>query len=72
YIVDTVKAEKIPYIYYVELGNQNVANAVSEQTGAKTLLFHSIHNVTKEDFDKGVTYVSLMKQNAENLKKGLN
>ena len=35
------------------------------------LLLHSCHNVSKEDFNNGVTYLSLMKQNVENLKVGL-
>lgn len=72
YLVDTVTTGSMPYIFYVELSNQNVAKAVSEQTGAKMLLLNSCHNVSKPDFDSGVTYVSLMKQNAENLKLALN
>ncbi len=71
YLVDTVKKDSIPYVFYVELSNQNVAKAVSEQTGAGMLLLNSCHNVTKSDFEAGVTYLSLMKQNAENLRKGL-
>ncbi|NPV91294.1 MAG: zinc ABC transporter substrate-binding protein [Firmicutes bacterium] len=71
YLVDTVKKDKIPYVFYAELSNQNVAKAVSEQTGAGMLLLNSCHNVTKSEFEAGVTYLSLMKQNAENLRKGL-
>lgn len=70
YMVDTVKKNKIPYVYYVELSNQNVAKSICEQTDSKMLLLHSCHNVSREDFDSGVTYLSLMKQNAENLRKG--
>ncbi len=72
YLVDTVRKDKISYVFYVELSNQNVAKAISEQTGAGMLLLNSCHNVTKSDFEAGVTYLSLMKQNAENLRKGLN
>ncbi len=72
YLIDKVKAENIPYIYYIELSNKKVAEAVAEQTGAEMLLLHSCHNVTKDDFDAGVTYLSLMKQNADTLEKGLN
>ena len=43
-----------------------------DETGAQMLLLHSCHNVSKEDFDQGVTYLSLMKQNVENLRIGLN
>lgn len=71
YLIKTVKDNKIPYIYYIEFSNQNIARSISEQTGAGMLLLHSCHNVTKDDFAAGVTYLSLMKQNAENLRKGL-
>ena len=70
-LVDVVTEEKIPYIYYVELSNRRVAEAVSEQTGAGMLLLHSCHNVTKTDFESGVTYVDLMHQNLIHLKMGL-
>jgi zinc transport system substrate-binding protein len=72
YLIDKVKEKNIGYIYYIEFSNQKVATAVAEQTGAELLLLHSCHNVTKEDFDNGVTYITLMRQNADNLEKGLN
>ena len=71
YLIKTIKNNKIPYIYYVELSNRNTAQTVAEQTGAKMLLLHSSHNLSKQDFEKGVTYLDLLKQNVENLKIGL-
>lgn len=71
-LIETVKAEGIPYVYYAELSGGDIANAVSRETGAGTLLLHSCQNVTEEEFNRGETYVSLMRKNAENLKKGLN
>jgi zinc transport system substrate-binding protein len=72
YLINTVKDENIPYIYHVELSNRNVADAIAEQTGAEALLLNSCENITKDDFDAGVTYVDLMTANVENLRKGLN
>jgi zinc transport system substrate-binding protein len=71
YLIDTVKEKDINFVYYIEFSNQAVAKAVSEQTGAEMLLLHSCHNVTREDFKAGVTYLKLMQDNAENLEKGL-
>ena len=71
YLMNTIQEKNIKYVYYLELSNQNIARAISEQTGAQLLLLHSAHNVTKDDFEAGVTYVSIMQQNAENLRKGL-
>jgi zinc transport system substrate-binding protein len=56
----------------VELSNRNVADAIAEQTGAEPLLLNSCENITKDDFESGVTYVDLMAVNVENLRKGLN
>lgn len=72
HVIDHVKTAGIPVIYYQELTDQRVSQAVAEATGAQPLLFHSCHNVSKTDFESGVTYLSLMEQNAVNLEKGLN
>lgn len=71
YLIDLVKEEQIPVVYYVELSSHKVADAIAETAGARTLLLHSCHNVTREEFDSGVTYLELMKQNAVHLKEGL-
>jgi zinc transport system substrate-binding protein len=70
-LIDIINEEKIPVIYYAEIEDPKVAKSISEYTGAKLLLFHSCHNVTKEEMESGATYLSLMEQNAENLKEGL-
>jgi len=70
-LINTVKKDKIPYIYYVELSNQNTAEAVAEQTGAKMLLLHSYHNISKQEFEDGTTYLDLLRQNMINLITGL-
>ena len=71
-LIEIIKTENIPVIYYEELIEPQVAKTISEQTGAKMLLLHSAHNVSKEDFDKGITYLDIMKQNLLNLQEGLN
>ena len=71
YLIDKVRDEQIPAVYYLELSSPRVAEIIGEETGAEPLLFHSCHNVTRYQFDSGVTYLDLMEQNVENLKKGL-
>lgn len=70
-MIDQIIEKQVPVIYYAELSDPKIARLLSEETGAEMLLLHSCHNVTKEEFDKGVTYIDLMSQNAENLRKGL-
>ena len=71
YLVDLVKKEKIPVVLYIELGDGKIAKAICEQTGAEAMQIQTLHNISKEDFEKGETYVSLMKRNIEVLKKAL-
>lgn len=71
FLIDRVKADEIPAVFYIEMSNRKVADAVSAATGAAELLFHSCHNLTKDEFSAGATYLSLMEQNLENLKAAL-
>ena len=72
YLIDKTKEEQVNAIYYLELSTHKIADAIGQATGAQSLLFHSCHNVTRDEFESGVTYVQLMNQNAENLRIGLN
>lgn len=70
-LISTVQAEDIPVVYYEELSEPKIAKTVCEETGCGMLLFHSCHNISKEEQQAGATYLSLMQQNAEHLKEGL-
>lgn len=69
FLINKVKQEKIKKIYKIELSNGKIAETVSRDTGAEVLELHSAHNVTADDFSKGVTYVDLMKRNLSALSK---
>lgn len=66
-----VKDENIPYVFTIEFSNQKIAKSVIEGTDAEILTLHSCHNVSKEDFENGITYYDLMMRNAANLRKAL-
>ena len=72
YLINYIKDNNIPYLYYIELSNEKIANTLIEQTGVSKLKLHSAQNVSKKEFDSGITYISIMKDNLESLKKGLN
>ena len=61
----------VPVIYVKELTNTNVAESIIEGTSCKIEMLHSGHNLSKEDFEGGVTLLSLIKKNVEALKKAL-
>lgn len=70
-IIEAMKKNGATVVYYEELTDPKAAQAIAEEIEGTTLLLHSCHNISAEDMKKNVTYVSLMKQNAENLKTGL-
>lgn len=71
-IIDKIKSENIPVIFYEELTEPKIARAVSLETGVKMLLLHSCHNASAQELERGESYLSLMKQNYNNLKEALN
>lgn len=71
FLIDKVKNDSIPTVFYTELSNQKIADSIVEATGAEKKLLHSCHTVTKEEFDRGETYLSLMEQNLLTLKEAL-
>ena len=70
-MTDIVK-EQIPVVFYIELSNHQIADILAEQTGARTALFYTCHNVSADDFEAGKTYLELMRMNVEALREALN
>lgn len=72
FLIEKVKEDKIPVIFKLELSNSNIAETISKETNAKILEFNSAHNISKADFDSGITYAQIMNRNKEVLKEALN
>ena len=70
-IIEAMQDEEIPVIYYEEMTDPKIARVIAEQTGAKMLLYHTCHNLSADETAAGESYLSLMRQNIENLKEGL-
>lgn len=68
-MIQQVREQKLPAVFYEELTQPRIAQVISEETGAELLLLHTCHNVSKKELEEGVTYLSLMQGNLENLKK---
>jgi len=71
FLINKVRSEKLPVVFHIELSNERMADTISEATGAKKLLLHSCHNLTKNDFEKSLTYLDVQKANVVNLKEAL-
>ena len=71
-LIKKVASERIPAVYTIELSTQAIARTVAEETGAQILTLHSMQTLSQADFDAGASWVSLMRDNIEALKEGLN
>lgn len=72
FLVDKVKEDHIPVVFHIEMSNEQMSKAIAEATGAKNELLNAVHNVSDEEFKKGVTYIDLMNHNVKVLKEALN
>ena len=72
FLIEKVKKENIPVVFYLELSNGKIAKTIADSTSAETMQFNSCHNVTMDQFLDGVTYVDLMRENLAALEKALN
>ena len=66
-----MKEQHIQTIYYEELIIPRVAQVIANETGATLMKLHGAHNISKEDVGKGVTFISIMEENLNSLKVGL-
>ena len=71
FLIDKVNEEHIPVVFHIELSNEDMADTICEATGAEKLLFSACHNVTRAQFEEGVTYLDLMWQNVDALREAL-
>ena len=72
FLINKFKKDNISVVFQIELSSGKIAETISKETGAKVLEFNSAHNITKDDFDSGKTYVDIMKDNVKKLKEALN
>lgn len=71
FFIQKIKELDIRAVFYVEFSNEAVADVICGATGCRKLLFHSCHTVSKDDLAAGKTYISIMRENLENLKKAV-
>ncbi|MBQ7876366.1 MAG: zinc ABC transporter substrate-binding protein [Clostridia bacterium] len=68
---DYVRDNDVKVVYCEEFSDPKVAREIAKANNAEVLVLHSAHNLSKDERDKGVTFISIMEQNLENIRKGL-
>lgn len=70
-LVKFIRRKNVKTIFTEETLSPRLSAAVAEETGAQILPLYTVEHVSKDDFDRGVTYGGLMRRNLENLQRGL-
>jgi zinc transport system substrate-binding protein len=70
-MVRTIRRRNVKYVFYEELLQPRVAETLARETHVLLLPLNGGHNVTAEEMRKGVTFISLLEQDLNNLRKGL-
>lgn len=70
-LVKQIKQYKTGYVFYEELSSPRIAKTIADETGAKLLLLNAAHNLTKEQFDAGISFADIMYRDLEALKTAL-
>lgn len=70
-LVEQIRKEKIAYIFYEAFSSSKIAQTIAGETGAKILLLNAAHNVSRDDIERGSSFIDIMEFDLNNLKVGL-
>ncbi len=70
-LVEQIRQADIHYVFYEELTSPKIAETIANETNAKLLLLNAGANVGRKDIENNVSFISIMRNNLDNLKTGL-
>lgn len=70
-LTEIIKKVGIKYIFVETLVSPKIAEVLARETGAKTLVLNPIEGLTDNDIAQGKNYISVMKENLNNLRIAL-
>jgi len=69
--IQSAQEHKAKYIFFEILVNPKLAQVLAKEAGVGTLVLQTGHNLTKDQLNKKVSFLDLMRSNLENLSRGL-
>ncbi len=70
-VIDTIRKEKIEYIFIETTVSPKVSEIIAAETGAKILVLNPLGNLTRDEIAAGKNYLSVMRENLQALKTAL-
>jgi zinc transport system substrate-binding protein len=70
-LVQICKENNIKYIFFESLVSPKLSETLANEVGAETLVLNDGQGITEEQMKQGRSYITIMYENLENLKKAL-
>lgn len=70
-VITICRQHNVRYVFFESQVSPRLAEAIAREVGARTLVLHPIGNLTPEQQARGDNYLSIMRENLENLKTAL-
>ncbi|MGA2967806.1 MAG: zinc ABC transporter substrate-binding protein [Candidatus Levyibacteriota bacterium] len=70
-ITNLVKARNIKVIFFESLVSPKLSDTIANETGAKAMVLDPIEGLTKDEIQNGQNYLTIMRQNLNNLRIAL-
>ena len=73
HLIEEARALDSPVILYMESSEHShkTADHIAEEVGAETRMLHSGHSLSREEFEAGVSYLDLLRQNLVVIREAL-
>ena len=74
FLAEKVEEYDLPVVYRIETSDDSIAKTVINSTrekNQKILVLDSLQAVTEKEIEEGISYLSVMEQNLEWLRQGL-
>ncbi len=70
-MTELAKEKGFNYIFFEELVNPKTAQVIADEVGAETIVINPAASLTKDQMERGDTFISVMENNLESLRIGL-
>ncbi len=71
-IIEVAKKHNLKYVFFEQNVNSKLTEIIQKEIGAEPLVLHNLSVLTDDNIKNKATYFSLMEDNLEAIKKGLN
>ena len=57
FLIRKAKEDDIPVVFHMEMSSEAMCNTICDEAGAKKAQLNAVHNISRQDFNKGIGYL---------------